>query len=291
MIPLDLSGKVAFVTGVADNVGFGWHIAKALQAAGAEVVLGVHPRVRKIVQNFLTRDKYAESRALPFDVAGEFSPKAVLGCDASYDTWDDVPDEVRAQKGYTDGDVSISGSAEALKELVPGVDIIIHSMAFSPEIAKPHVEVSRSAYLTAMGVSSYSLIALSRAMLPLMNGRQGSVIGLSYMASERVVPFYGGGMATAKAALECDARFLSWFLGEEGHRVNIVSPGPYASRAAKSIGEIDTMIDETAQRSPLRRAIDADDVANTTLFLCSDLAKNVTGTCLYVDAGYHAMGV
>lgn len=291
MIPLDLSGKVAFVTGVADNVGFGWHIAKALQAAGAEVVLGVHPRVRNIVQNFLTRDKYVESRVLPFGAAGEFAPKAVLGCDASYDTWDDVPEDVRAQKGYTDGDVSIAGSAAALKDCVSGVDIVIHSMAFSPEIAKPHVEVSRAAYLTAMSVSSYSLISLSRAMLPLMQGRQGSVVGLSYMASERVVPFYGGGMATAKAALECDARFLSWFLGEEGHRVNIVSPGPYASRAAKSIGDIGTMIDETAQRSPLRRAIDADDVANSILFLCSDLAKNVTGTCLYVDAGYHAMGV
>lgn len=291
MIPLDLSGKTAFVTGVADDVGFGWHIAKALQAAGAELVLGVHPRVQNIVGNFLSRDKYKESRKLPFGKEGELAPEAVLGCDAGYDTFADIPTEVRAQKGYGDDDVSIEGSAKKLAELVSGVDVVIHSMAFSPEIAKPHLEVSRSAYLTALGVSSYSLISLSRALMPLMKGRGASVVGLSYLASQRVVPFYGGGMATAKAALECDARFLAWSLGEEGHRVNIVSPGPYASRAAKSIGDVGVMIEETAQRSPLRRAIDADDVANTTLFLCSDLARNVTGTCVYVDAGYHAMGV
>lgn len=291
MISIDLSGKVAFVTGVADNVGFGWHIAKTLQAAGADVVLGVHPRVQNIVQNFLTRDKYQESRRLPRGCEGELQPLAVLGCDAGYDTWDDIPDEVRAQKGYGEGDVSIAGCAAALKEHVAGVDVVIHSMAFSPEIARGHLDVSRAAYLSALSISSYSLISLARTFLPLMQGRAASLVGLSYLASERVVSFYGGGMATAKAALECDARYLSWFLGEHGHRVNIVSPGPYASRAAKSIGDIATMIDETAQRSPLRRAIDADDVADAALFLCSDLARNITGTCTYVDAGYHAMGM
>lgn len=291
MVPLNLSGKVALVTGVADDVGFGWHIAKTLQAAGAEIILGVHPRVANIVNNFLTREKYKESRRLPFGVEGELSPKAVLGCDASYDTWDDVPEDVRAGKGYTEGDVSIAGCVSRMGELVSGVDIVIHSMAFSPEISKPHLEVSRNAYLTAMGVSSYSLVALSRACQPLMKGRHGSIIGLSYMASDRVVAFYGGAMASAKAALECDARYLAWFLGEEGHRVNIVSPGPYGSRAAKSIGDITTMVEETAQRSPLRRAIDADDVANAALFLCSDLARNITGSCVFVDAGYHAMGM
>jgi enoyl-[acyl-carrier protein] reductase I len=98
-------------------------------------------------------------------------------------------------------------------------------------------------------------------------------------------------MGTAKAALEADTRALSWFLGEEGHRVNAVSAGPYASRAAKSIGDIGTMIDETARRSPLRRAIEPEDVANAAVYLCSDLARNITGEVLHVDAGYHAMGV
>jgi enoyl-[acyl-carrier protein] reductase I len=139
-------------------------------------------------------------------------------------------------------------------------------------------------------VSSFSLLALSRAFLPLMKGRAASVVGLTYLAATRAVPFYGGGMSSAKAALESDTRTLSWFLGEEGHRVNLVSAGPYASRAAKSIGDIGAMIDETARKSPLRRAIDADDVANCVLWLSSDLARNVTGQTVFVDAGYSVMG-
>lgn len=290
MVPVNLTGKVALVTGVADDVGFAWHIALALQAAGADVILASHPRVCSIVDRFLTRDKYVDSRKLPFGVAGEFKPKALLGCDVACDEAKDIPEEMKGEKGY-ETDISIAGCMAKVKELTPHLDIVIHSVAFSPEIAKPHLEVSRKAYLTAMSVSSYSLVALTRAALPLMKGRSGAVVGLSYIAAEKVVPFYGGGMATAKAALECDARFCAWFAGEEGTRVNIVSAGPYASRAAKSIGDIGTMIDTTAQRSPLRRSIEPEDVANATMFLCSDLAKNITGHTLYVDAGYHAMGV
>lgn len=289
MIPLDLSGKVAFVTGVADDVGFAWHIATALQAAGAEVILGTHPRVLGIVEKILVRPQNAESRKLPFGVAGEFKPKAVLPCDVALDTAADITPEQRATKGY-DGDVSIAGCVERVKSLTPHVDILVHSVAFSPEIQKSHLETSRGAYMTAMSISSYSLIAMARAFAPLMKGRQGSVVSLSYLAGERVVPFYGGGMASAKAALECDSRTLSWFLGEEGHRVNVISAGPYASRAARSIGDLGTMITATAERSPLRRAIEAEDVANTAVFLCSDLARNITGECIHVDAGYHAMG-
>lgn len=289
MIPLNLSGKVAFVTGVADDVGFAWHIATALQAAGADIILGTHPRVLGIVERILVRPQNAESRKLPFGVAGEFKPKALLACDVSLDTAADITAAQREVKGY-DGDVSIAGCVEKVKAITPHVDILIHSVAFSPEVQKTHLETSRGAYMTAMTVSSYSLIAMARAFAPLMKGRGGSVVALSYLAGERVVPFYGGGMASAKAALECDARTLSWFLGEEGHRVNVVSAGPYASRAAKSIGDIGVMIDETAKRSPLRRSIEAEDVANAAVFLCSDLARNVTGECLHVDAGYHAMG-
>jgi len=291
-VGIDLTGKTALVTGVADDVGFGWHIACALQAAGADVVLGCHPRVVSIVNRFLTRDKYAESRALPFGVEGEFKPKAVYGCDAGYDTMEEMPEEVRNAKGFKDaGDVSIAGCMAHIQEDVGHLDFVIHAVAFSPEADKPHLQTSRAAYLTAMSISSYSLVAMTRAALPLMKGRGGSIIGLSYMASMQIVPFYGGGMASAKAALECDARFMAYFAGEEGHRVNIVSPGPYASRAAKSIGDIQTMVDGIAERSPLRRAIDANDVANAVLFHCSDLSRNVTGTCTFVDAGFHAMGI
>ncbi len=289
--PIDLTGKVALVTGVADDVGFGWHIAKALQAAGAELILLSHPRVVSIVERFLTRDKSAAERQLPFGVGGELKPKALIGCDVGADTLADIPESQRGDKGYDGKDVSIEGAFKAVAEFTPHVDIVVHCVAFSPEIAKPLPDVSRAAYLTAQSISSYSLVAMARAAKPLMTGRNGSVVGLSYMASERAVPFYGGGMSSAKASLESDARMLAWFLGEEGHRMNIVSAGPYASRAAKSIGDIGTMIDTTAERSPLRRAIDADDVANAVLFLSSALAKNVTGTTMYVDAGFHAMGM
>lgn len=288
MIPVDLAGKVALVTGVADDVGFAWHIAKYLQAAGADIILASHPRVVSIVERFLNRDKSAESRQLPYG-RGEFRPKALLGCDVACDVSSDIPAALKDEKGY-EGDVSLAGCFARVRELSPHLDIVIHSVAFSPEIAKPLPEVSRQGYLTAQSVSAYSLTALYRAAEPMMRGRAGTLVGLSYLASERAVPFYGGGMSSAKAALEADARQLAWFAGEHGHRVNIVSAGPYASRAARSIGNIGKMIDDTAVKSPLRRPIEPEDVARTVLFLCSELSTNITGATLYVDAGYHAMG-
>jgi enoyl-[acyl-carrier protein] reductase I len=293
MVPIQLAGKTAVVTGVSDDVGFAWHISKALYAAGAQVVLASHPRLLGIVERFLTRERYAESRQLPFGVAGEFQAKALLACDVAFDTNADISDAQRGEKGYDGGDVSIDGCVTEVKKHTSTVDIVIHSVAFSPEISKSHADTSRAAYLTAMSVSSYSLVALARAFAPMMPKRDaggGSVVGLSYIAAQRAVAFYGGGMASAKAALECDARMLAALMGDDGHRINIVSAGPYASRAAKSIGDIGTMIDTTAQKSPLRRPIEPDDVANAVLFLSSGLAKNITGETLYVDAGYHAMG-
>jgi enoyl-[acyl-carrier protein] reductase I len=290
MVSIDLSGQNALVTGVADNVGFAWHIAKSLHAAGANVLLACHPRVVSIVERFLERDKYAESRQLPYGKEGAFVAGALYPCDVSYDSEEDVPEEVKGQKGYRDQAVSVGALMDRVQADHGHLDIVIHSVAFSPEIAKPHLDVSRGAYLTALSISSYSLVSLTRAALPLMKDRKGSVVGLSYLAAQRAVPFYGGGMATAKAALECDARMLSWFAGEVGHRVNIVSAGPYASRAAKSIGDIQEMIDATAERSPLRRAIEAQEVADSVLYLCSSLSTGVTGDVHYVDAGYHAMG-
>ncbi len=286
---MNLSGKTALVTGVADNVGFGWHIAKRLQEHGADVILSSHPRVVSILERFLTKDKYQESRL--FENGGEFKPKAVIPCDVSYDSAADVPPNMAQEKGYEGVDISIAGMVAKLVESKEKINIVVHSVAFSPEIDKLHLDVSRRAYLTAMGVSAYSLVALSKALLPFMHGLAGSVMALSYLASERAVPFYGGGMASAKAALECDARMLSWQLGELGHRVNIISAGPYASRAAKSIGDIEAMVQTTKEKSPLRRAITPDDVANVALFLASDLSGAITGETIHVDAGFHAMAL
>lgn len=285
---LNLKNKTALVTGVADNVGFGWHIAKALQNQGAEIILSSHPRIVSILDRFLTKEKYVDSRRL--SEGGEFKPKMVIPCDLSLDQASDIPQSLLGEKGYED-DVSINGMIAKLANLDEKIDIVIHSIAFSPEIDRLHLDVTRAGYLTAMSVSAYSLVALCRALLPFMEGRSGSVIALSYLASERAVPFYGGGMASAKAALECDARMLSWQLGERGHRINVISAGPYASRAAKSIGDIEAMVEKTKEKSPLKRAIDADDVANAALFLASDLAKNISGETLHVDAGFHAMAL
>lgn len=285
----DLKGKTALITGVSDDVGFAWHIAKGLQSQGAEIILCCHPRVMSIVERFLTKDKYAESRKLA--CGGELSPKYMIACDVAVDTKADLSPEQQEQKGYDKEDVSIAGLKQALIEKGEKIDCLIHSVAFSPEIDRLHLDVSRKAYLTSMSVSSYSLVALCRALVPVMEGRKASVIALSYLAGERAVPFYGGGMASAKAALECDARMLSWQLGALGHRINIISAGPYASRAARSIGDMDMMIQKTLEKSPLRRAITPEDVAQAAVFFASDLSTAITGETLHVDAGFHAMAL
>jgi enoyl-[acyl-carrier protein] reductase I len=285
---IDLSGKTALVTGVADNVGFGWHIAKVLASHNADIILSSHPRVISIIDRFLTKDKYKDSRQLLN--GGEFKPKTVIPCDLAIDKEEDLSSKQKEEKSY-EGSASIAEMVNTLTKANEKIDIVIHSVAFSPEIKSLHIDVSRQGYLTAMSVSSYSLIALTRAMLPFMANRNGSFIALSYLASERAVPFYGGGMASAKAALECDARMLSWQLGEAGHRINIISAGPYASRAAKSIGDMDAMVEKTSRKSPLRRAITPDEVAYTALFLASDMSKAITGETIHVDAGFHAMAL
>jgi enoyl-[acyl-carrier protein] reductase I len=293
MIPIDLSGKVALVTGVADNVGFAWHIAKHLQAAGARIVLACHPRVVNIVESILTREQDAESRLLPYG-RGSLTVERVLPCDAQFDTMADVDEKTRNDRRYSRyADYSIQGTVDAVGKEFGGIDILVHSIAFSPEIKNPMLRTSRAAYATALGISAYSLTALLRAAEPYMTDRAGgaSAVALTYIGGERVVPHYGGGMSTAKAALQIDAKQLASNLGPKGIRVNLISAGPYASRAASAIGDIDEMARYAASRSPLQRPIAPDEVGAATVFLCSDLASAVTAQVLYVDCGYNAMGV
>jgi enoyl-[acyl-carrier protein] reductase I len=230
---------------------------------------------------------------LPFG-AGDLKVEKVIACDVSFDTMADVDEKTRNDRRYQrHGDYSIEGLMNAVRSQFGAIDLLIHSVAFSPEIKNKAIDTSRKAYLTALSISSYSLTALVRAALPCMENRPdgAAVVGLSYIGGERVVPHYGGGMASAKAALEHDARLLASNVGPKRIRVNIISAGPYASRAARSIGDIDQMIQYAASRSPLPRGITPEEVANTTVFLCSPLASAITGEVVHVDCGYHVMGV
>lgn len=292
MIPLDLSGKVAVVTGVGNDMSLAWFIAKTLQAAGARLVFACHPRMANIVDSVLTNAARAGERVLPYG-AGTLQVEKVFACDVAYDTLEDAPASIRDDKRYNrHGDFSIAGLVQNLATITDRVDILVHSVAFSSEIKKQLWETSRKAYLEALSISSYSLIGLTRALLPMLEKSPGAaVVGLTYVGGVRVVPHYGGGMATSKAALEMDSRQLASNLGPRGIRFNLISAGPYASLAASGIGDIEAMKAHAASRSPLPRPITAQEVGDAAAFLCSPLASGITGTVLYVDCGYNVMGV
>jgi enoyl-[acyl-carrier protein] reductase I len=218
----------------------------------------------------------------------------VVACDVGYDTMDDVDEKTRADRRYAKhGDFTIKGMIDQVGPKFGGIDILIHSVAFSAEIKNKALDTSRKGYLNALSISAYSLTALARACAPFMENRPdgAAVVGLSYLGGDRIVPHYGGGMSTAKAALQIDAKQLAHNLGTKNIRVNIISAGPYASRAASAIGDIDQMIGYAAQRSPLPRGITPEEVANAVVFLCSPLASGITAHVLYVDCGYNSMGM
>jgi enoyl-[acyl-carrier protein] reductase I len=292
MLSIDLSGKRAFVAGVADDGGFGFAIAKALAEAGASVCVGTWPPALGIFETLLRRGKLDASLRMSDGTQLEF--ERIYALDAEYDTLDDAPDDLRAQKRYRErGDFSIQGVADQLREDFGDacLDIVVHSLANGPEVTKPLMQTSRAGYLAAHGASAYSLVSLAQRLQPLMRV-DGAFLGLTYLASQGVVSDYGGGMASAKAALEADARMLAFEMGRQwGHRVNLISAGPFASRAASAIGFIQKMIQYYALNAPLSDALRADEVANAAAFLCSPLASGITGTVLYVDKGYHAMAV
>jgi enoyl-[acyl-carrier protein] reductase I len=292
MLSIDLTGKRALVAGVADDGGFGFAIAKALAEAGASVCVGTWPPAFGIFKTMLERGKFDESLVLAS--GSKLTFERIYPLDADFDTLAEVPAEVCDSKRYREhGDFTIDGLVERLRGDfgAPCVDIVVHSLANGPEVKKPLLETSRKGYLAAVGVSAYSYASMVQRLGPLMRPH-GAFLALTYMASERVVPGYGGGMSSAKAALESDTRTLAFEAGRKwGHRVNVLSAGPYGSRAASAIGFIDKMIDYCKANSPLPEALEAREVAATAAFLCSPLASGITGTTIYVDKGYHAMGV
>jgi len=292
MLPIDLQGKRALVAGVADDGGFGFAIAKALAEAGASVCLGTWPPALGIFKTLLERGKLDPSLVMPD--GSKLAFERIDPLDADYDVAADVPAEVAQSKRYRDyGDVSIEGLAARLRASYGEacLDVVVHSLANGPEVKKPLLETSRRGYLAAVGVSAYSFASMIARLGPLVRPG-GSFLALSYMAGERVVPGYGGGMSSAKAALESDTRTLAYEAGRKwGHRVNVISAGPWASRAASAIGFVEKMIDYCKVNSPLPEAITAREVGATAAFLSSGLASGITATTVYVDKGYHSMGV
>ncbi|KAJ6961297.1 hypothetical protein NC652_000264 [Populus alba x Populus x berolinensis] len=297
-LPIDLRGKRAFIAGVADDNGYGWAIAKSLAAAGAEILVGTWVPALNIFETSLRRGKFDESRVLPDGSLMEITK--VYPLDAVFDNLEDVPEDVKANKRYAGSSKwTVQEVAESVKQDYGSIDILVHSLANGPEVTKPLLETSRKGYLAAISASSYSYVSLLKHFLPLMNpGRPsffcGSSISLTYIASERIIPGYGGGMSSAKAALESDTRasVLAFEAGRKNRiRVNTISAGPLRSRAAKAIGFIDTMIEYSLANAPLQKELSADEVGNAAAFLASPLASAVTGTVMYVDNGLNVMGV
>jgi enoyl-[acyl-carrier protein] reductase I len=311
MFSIDLTGKRAFVAGVADDSGFGFAIAKTLAEAGASVCVGTWPPALGIFQTLLRRGKLDDSLRLADGRKMEF--ERIVPLDAEFDVLSDAPADVRENKRYKEqGDFSIQGCADRLRADLGDacLDIVVHSLANGPEVTKDLLATSRRGYLAAVSVSAYSMVSLVQRLGPLMRP-SGAFLSLSYMASERVIPGYGGGMSSAKASLESDTRVLAWEAGRKwGHRVNCVSAGPFASRAASAIGAgkadspaeggaaegpkrlpfIEQMIEYARVNSPLPEAVTAAEVAALAVFLCSPSAAGMTGCVVHVDKGYHAMG-
>ncbi|HUJ78858.1 MAG TPA: enoyl-ACP reductase [Nitrospiria bacterium] len=254
-----MTGKVAAVFGVANERSLGWAIAQALHQEGAELAF-----------NYL--GEALERRVRP--LASEVGAKVVLPCDVTKD------DEIAA---FFDG----------IKQQYGGLDLLIHSVAFADrrDLQGAYVETSREGFALALNVSAYSLVALCRAALPLMEARGGgSVVTLSYYGAEKVIPRYNV-MGVAKAALEASVRYLAADLGPKNIRVNAISAGPVKTLASAGISGFKEMLHFAETKAPLKRNISQEEVGRAALFLCSQLASGITGQVIYVDAGYQIMGM
>jgi enoyl-[acyl-carrier protein] reductase I len=253
-----MTGKKVVIFGVANKRSIAWGIAQALQREGAQIAL-----------NYQNERMEEPVRKLAQDLGeGTF----IAPCDVT-----------------VDGDIDryFARLGEEFGEL----DGMVHSIAFAKrdELGGNFVDTTWDGYQLAQHVSSWSLIGLARGAAPLMEGRDGSIVCLSYYGAEKVVPNYNV-MGVAKAALEASTRYLASDLGPRGIRVNAISAGPIKTVSAMGVADFGSLLDTMAQKSPLRRNVDQADVGNTAAFLLSGLARGVTGQTIYVDAGYSIMG-
>lgn len=254
---IDLKGKKALIFGVANKRSIAYGIAVALKKVGCELA-------------FTYAGEALKKRVLP--IAEDLSGKFAIQCDVSKD------EDIKAVR-------------EKVEKEWGQFDYLIHSVAFAPqdELKNRFIETTREGFKTALDISAYSLIALTRELSPLMN-EGGSVITMTYHGSTKVIKNYNV-MGVAKAALECSVRYLAVDLGEKGIRINAISAGPIKTLAAAGVAGFRDILHVIEERAPLKRNVTIEDVGNTAVFLLSDAAKGITGEILYVDSGYNILGM
>jgi enoyl-[acyl-carrier protein] reductase I len=254
-----MAGKRALIVGVASKRSIAWGIAQAFRREGAELAF--------TYQNDKLRPRVE-------DMAGQLDSSVTCAMDVAED--DQIEAAFDELAGHWDG-----------------LDVVVHSVGFAPrdQLSGRYVDVvSREGYRIAHEISASSFAALARAARPMMTGRAGSLLTLTYLGAVRAIPNYNV-MGPAKASLEANVRFLAADLGPEGTRVNGISAGPIKTLAAAGIGGFRKILSHVAEMTPLRRNVTIEDVGNAAAFLCSDLAAGVTGEILYVDAGYSHVGM
>ncbi|MGI9230062.1 MAG: enoyl-ACP reductase FabI [Gammaproteobacteria bacterium] len=254
-----LDGKRALIVGVASNRSIAWGIARAMHREGAELAFTYqNDKLKKRVETF----------------AGEVNSDITIPCDVA-------------------DDKQITEVFSQLNKHWDQFDILVHSVAYAPkeQLEGEYLEsVTRAGFLQAHDISSYSFCALAEAARPMMRGRNGAMLTLSYIGAVRAMPNYNV-MGVAKASLEANVRYMAASLGPEGIRVNAVSAGPIRTLAASGIKGLRDFLSQVEQTAPLRRNVTTDDVGNVAAFLCSDYAAAVTGEITYVDCGYNLIGV
>jgi enoyl-[acyl-carrier protein] reductase I len=257
MTPL-LEGKTGLIMGLANKRSIAWGIANSANKAGARLVLTYqNERLGENVQ----------------ELAPSLNNPILVECD--------VADDGQIQR--------LMGR---IREEVGHLDFIAHVLAFAPReaLSGMYADTKRDDFRIALDISAYSLVAVSQAALPLMKDRQGAIVTLTYLGAERVIQNYNV-MGVAKAALEASVRYLANDLGPHGIRVNAISAGPIKTLASSAVGGISNMIKLHTERAPLRKAVDIDEVGDAALFLMSPLSRGISGEVIYVDGGYHILGV
>jgi len=252
-----LEGKTALVLGVANRWSLAFAIAGAYRREGARVILTYQSdRQRQTVE----------------ELGEELGAERIIACDVTQEQ-------------------ELEQLVSTLKKTAGKLDAVVHSIAFAnrEDLSRPFVETSRSGYQLALEVSSYSLVAVARAVAPLMS-EGGAILTLTYLGATRVITNYNV-MGVAKAALEACTRYLASDLGPGGVRVNAISAGPVKTASARGIKDFSKVLDGVAAKTPLRRNTDPEEVADTAVFLASDLGRGVTGNVIFVDAGFQIMGL